>query len=174
MDLTPMGKTEAAKLVDRYLARFAYLSLPDPEGYQTALLEVAQRYPKWAGDWAIERANPDNPNLPVSSIVLRKWLEEIVAPHRSANEWDARSARQIDDRKLLEEGPPTPKQSYHEFKMGMAERGLPIDRNDPLIHGETPEQFMQKYGLSREQWNAIPEGPRSDHWEQLMAKHRLG
>lgn len=162
------------KLVDRYLAGFPYLSLPDPEGYQTALTEVMQRYPQWAGEYAIKQANPDNPNLPVSDIVLRKWLESLVRPHRAAQAWDKHSTDQIEERKLIE-GPAQTKQTYDEFRQEMAMRGMPINGGgkrsrelDPL-----PEETMAKLGLSKDQWDALPDTPPSDHWEQLCAKHRM-
>lgn len=174
MDLSPMGRAHAMKLIDRYLAGFPYLSLPDPEGYQTALTEVMQRYPQWAGAYAIKQANPDNANLPVSDIVMRRWLESLVQPHRIGAVWDRQSDKQVEERKLIgSDVPPVAKQSYEEFRAEMAARGLPIDRNDPALITETPEEVMGRFGLTQEQWNAIPDGDPRDHWEEICAKHRV-
>jgi hypothetical protein len=157
-DLTPMGKEEAARLTDRYLAGFAYLTLPDPRGYQAALIAVLVPYPKWAGMRVIERADPDRPNLPASAFLLRKWLEELVRPYRRSREWDKRSAEQLQERKLLAAPEAKPKQSYEDFKKEMAACGLPIDGKDRGEFWERPEEVLKKYGITQEQWSAIPPG----------------
>ena len=74
MDLSPMTKKEAVKLVYEYLAGFPYSSCSDPHAYQMSLICVMQQYPRWAGRYAITQVNPNGPQLPASEKLMRRWL----------------------------------------------------------------------------------------------------
>lgn len=164
MDLTPMGQAAAMKLIDRYLSGFPYLSLTDPEGYQAALAEMMQRYPKWAGEYAIRRPNKDAPNMPASELLLKTWLEELVAPHRSLTKWNEKASEQLEERKLLESH--IPKQTFSEMKVEMKLRGLYVDEKG--LAPEEPEVVRNKLGLSQEQWDALPnQPPSSNYWKGI-------
>lgn len=161
-------------MVDRYLAGFAYLSLPDPDGYQTSLIEVMQRYPKWAGEYAIVRPNRDNANLPVSSIVLRIWLEEIVGPHRRARQWESEAKEQLEERSLIE-GTVSQRETYEEVCMDMAQRGMPLDGKKHVNIDEEVKAFKARHNLTDEQWDSIPDGDiNSRRLDRVARKVLLG
>lgn len=163
MDLTPMGSQQAAQLADRYLAGFPYLSLSDPEGYQSALVDVLQKYPMWAGEFVIQKGNDENPNLPVSAIQLRKWLEDAVRVHRNAAQWNEDSKKQIEGRKLLADE--RPKQTEEEFWREMEARGLRRPDRPQTPVEFTADLVKQKYGISDADWDAIPNQPvDSSYW----------
>jgi len=102
LDLTPMGREMAVKLVRRLLAGYSNLTAPDPQAYLAALVETMESYPQWAGERAIMRVEEENNQFPPSEKGLRVWLEEIVRPARFIAQHNERSAEQLAERDRLE------------------------------------------------------------------------
>ena len=102
VSLEPMPVEMARKLTKRLLAGYPNLGAHDPEGYIAVMIDVMAQYPQWAGERAILKVDAENAQFPPSDKTLRKWLEEAVGPYRFAREWDARSNKQLEERKLLE------------------------------------------------------------------------
>jgi hypothetical protein len=113
---------------------------------------------------------PSQQKWPPQPHEVKTACEAIEGPRRRLREYNERTRKQLAERRMLE-AQPAPRQTYEEFKAEMAARGMPIDRNNPMTHGENPDDVMKKYGITREQWNAVPDAPKSDHWEQLLARH---
>jgi hypothetical protein len=122
----------------------------------TALIADMLKYPLWAGKRVVECRASENPHFPPSAPALRKWLEDEIRPYRFAQEWDERARLQVEERKRLDP-PMQNKPTYQEIKSDLARRGLFIGGKD-RYHGaiETSDSVQKKYGLSREQWDAIP------------------
>lgn len=100
--LEPMSRNDALRLVHRLMAGFPNLTAHDPTGYVAALVQVMSGYPKWAGEEAVVKVDPENAAFPPSDRLLRTWLDDAVRPWRFAAEWDARSAKQLAERDKIE------------------------------------------------------------------------
>lgn len=98
VDLSPMDRQTAAKLVRRLLAGYPSLNAHDPEGYIAALVQVMSDYPIWAGEMSILKVDADNAKFPPTDRLLRSWLNESIRPYKFAQEWAARSMKQLADR----------------------------------------------------------------------------
>lgn len=100
--LKKMGPEHAMKLVNRMLAGVPYLTVHDPEGYRLALIEVMSDFPIWAGEQAIVKSQEANPDFAPTAARLRLYLSDIVRPYLFAQEWNARSAKQLKEREEVE------------------------------------------------------------------------
>jgi hypothetical protein len=167
-----MGREMAAKLVRRLLAGYPNLTAADPEAYLTALIEVMQGYPVWAGERAITRVDPENKDFPPSDKRLRSWLDEYVRPVVFANQYAQQSAEQLAEREWLER---QSKETSPEGRTAIADRFKDALRAGGLkFDGDAPEQasidadrerLMKMGNLSREQFDQIPAAPnRGDYW----------
>jgi len=116
VDLAPMSREDAAKLVRRLLAGYPTINPHDPEGYIAALVQVMAEYPKWAGDRSITAVDREKSDFPPSDRKLRTWLDEAVRPWRYAADWDARSQQQVKERKAIE--PPKTSEAQPEEARG--------------------------------------------------------
>lgn len=92
----------ATKLTRRLLAGYPNLAAHDPEGYIAAMIAVMAEYPEWAGQRLIIKVDEENVEFPPPVPKLRKWLDEAIAPYRFAQEWEARTKAQLQERKALE------------------------------------------------------------------------
>lgn len=128
--LQPMTIEEARKLVRRLLAGYPNLGAHDPEGYIIVLTEIMSGYPAWAGQRTILKVDEENAQFPPTGATLRKWLDEAIGPYKFAMEWDARSAKQLEERKEIEsnQAPATNEQqnpSYVNYDEAVAKHGRP-------------------------------------------------
>lgn len=134
VDLSPIDRGTAAKLVRRLLAGYPSLNAHDPEGYIAALVQVMAEYPIWAGEMAILKVDSANAAFPPTDRQLRSWLNDSVRPWRYAAEWDARSHEQIAARPKMEEpllirgtkGDGGPGTIYSNFDEAFEKHGRPI------------------------------------------------
>lgn len=164
MDLTPVTKKQAAELVVRLLAGFPYLSLPEPEAYANALGDAFSSYPMWAGEFAIRHGDLGDPSFPPTDRKLRQCLEELVRPHRYAQQWDKAAMKQIaardDDR---------PRKTYEEIAAEFAEIGIVFGRGPRDAEGAVDVNALcDDHGVSKEQWDAIPN--QADYLKPLKMK----
>jgi len=82
------------------------------------LIDTGMEFPRWAGETAVKRGGSENPGFPPPAASLRKRLEAEIRPI-TFWQWDARSAVQIEERRMIEAAP-RPKQTYEEIKPELA------------------------------------------------------
>lgn len=133
VDLSPMDRQTAAKLVRRLLAGYPSLNAHDPEGYIAALVQVMADYPMWAGEMSILKVDAGNSKFPPTDRELRSWLNESIRPYKFAVEWNARTMKQLADRTIGEEpktymgtkGDGGPGTIYSDFELAFKKHGRP-------------------------------------------------
>jgi hypothetical protein len=125
----------------------------DPEVYVAAITAVMSDYPE-----DVLRSITD----PRTGIPSRlEWLpkpaevkaacEEIEGPRRRIREWNKRAEQQLAERAELEGAPRKVPQHIMDE---LAAHGL--TKQARLRDMETPGKVMAKYGLTQEQWDALP------------------
>lgn len=136
----------------------------DPEVYVSGVVRILAAYPLDV----VRRVVDPLDGLPSYCDWLPKFsevkaaCEKLVAPTASdrMREWDSRAASQLAERERLA-ALPRPKQSYADFKREMAERGMPIDKRSSLPRLDA-DAVKAKFGITDEQWAAIPNIPERD------------
>jgi hypothetical protein len=139
----------------------------DPEVYVSGVVRILSAYPLDV----VRRVVDPLDGLPSYCDWLPKFSEVKAACDRINGPsvldrmlaWDTRTAAQLAEREKIA-ALPAPKQSYSDFRAEMAARGLPIEKRDKRIAG-TVEAVMAKFGITQEQWDAMPDIP-----EATMAK----
>jgi hypothetical protein len=76
---------------------------------------------------------------------------------RRATERESAERRQIAERKSLAITDGRPKPTYEELQRRCAEVGLAIGPKSSTIKTIAPEAFCEGYGISKEQFDAIPD-----------------
>jgi hypothetical protein len=140
----------------------------DPEVYISGVVRILSAYPLDV----VRRVVDPLDGIPSYCDWLPKFSEVKAACERLAgptvvarmSDWDRRTQAQLEERQRLT-ALPVPKQGYAEFKSEMAARGLPIDGRRPVA---SDMANLQKYGITREQWSALPDIPQKmqDRWEE--------
>jgi hypothetical protein len=143
----------AAKYAKLLLGCYRTGEANDPEVYTSSIVLVMSQYPEDVLESIV------NPLTGIPSKI--DWLpkpkevlaacEEIEGPRRRIREWEDRAQRQLQERAELESGPrKLPQRIMDE----LAAHGLTKDAK--LRNIETPGKVMAKYGLTQEQWDALP------------------
>lgn len=86
---------------------------------------------------------------------VRKACEEYEGPMRRAREREASERRQLEERKRLMP-PAGPKKTYDELVADCRARGLMIGGKE-RVHKTSAAEFCKTFGISREQFDAIPD-----------------
>jgi len=168
-----MGRKEAAILVKRMMACYPSLSLHDPEVYIAELVMLLTRHPLDVGEKAIEKAKFESPKFLPTVPEVAKACDGIRQEGWSyAQEFEAQSRRQLEDRRrreLEDEREPL------EYRRQAAERILAeyhaavLGPTSPTI--ETAAMVKAKYGLTDQQWDALPDSPKG-HWQSIGHRAR--
>lgn len=148
---------EVAKFAKLLLGCFRTGEANDPAVYSGAVIAALSDYPL---DVVRQVVDPRN-GIPCKS----KWLptvfeikeecEAIMAPRRREEE---RLAREEERKKTLP--PPvdrTSRPTYAELVERCQADGLMIGPRRVVGGGVSPAEVREKYGISQEQWNAIPD-----------------
>ena len=136
----------------------------DPEVYIAGVVKILSAYPL---DVCRRVVDPLD-GLPSYCDWLPKFsevkaaCEKLCAPTvlTRMSEWDRRTQLQIAARQEIA-ALPAPKQSYADFKDEMAARGMPIDRRPKRIAADIAG-IKEKFGITDEQWSALPDIPERD------------
>jgi hypothetical protein len=170
--LSPMPREKAEMLARRLTGAYPSLKLHDPEIFVAELIASLLRYPAWVGEQAIEQAKRASPQFVPSVPMVTEACESVVGQTREAmtyaHEWEEQSRRQLAQRKEQEAA----EIESLEYRRRAAERilaeyraGVSSKRMQTI---ETPETVKAKYGLSEQQWGAIPESPIDrNYWQGL-------
>lgn len=148
--------TEAKAGARRLLGCYRTGDANDPEVYISAVVVVLAQYPP-----DVIRAVTE-PTSGLSSKL--NWLptvrevtqacEEIEGPRRRMREWEASARRQIEARKPLQITDNRPRPTYEELVERCAKDGLFIGPKG--VERVSPAKVREKYGISQEAWDAIP------------------
>ena len=118
-----------------------------PHGAVEAVCDPVGGYPsksKWA------------PNL----AELRQALDIAALPYIRALERDRQIHQQLEERKLLA-GPAKPRKTYEELQAELADVGIRIGNRGATAKPTNIKEFREKYSISQEQWDAIPNAKRA-------------
>lgn len=128
----------------------------DPEVYISAVVAVLAQYPPDVIRSVTEPTTglPSKLNWLPTVREVTQACEEIEGPRRRIREWEASARRQIQDRKPLQITDNRPRPTYEELVERCAKDGLFIGPKG--VERVNPENVREKYGISQDQWNAIP------------------
>jgi hypothetical protein len=129
----------------------------DPETYVTAVVAVLERYP-------VEIICAVT--APATGLASKsKWLpavaeirdacEDLVRTTKYAREWEAQARAQIAGREALAIEHHRPKKTYEQLVAECRAVGIMIGPKGPS-HAVDVAAVRQKYGISQEDWDAIP------------------
>lgn len=131
----------------------------DPETYVAAIISVLAGYPVEVIREVTEPATglPSKVSWLPTVAEVKKACDELWGPWRYAQEWEAGARRQIADRQTLAIADHRPRKSYEQIKAEFAAIGIYFDKKSkPIDVGAV----RQKFGISQEQWDAIPDAPK--------------
>lgn len=175
-----MTDGQAALLVKRLLGSYPSLSLHDPETYITELVSLLTRYPDWVGEKAIELAKAESPTFVPSVPIVGKACKDAIGTTQTsltyAQEWDERARLQLEERNRFDrqssEAPGEDRAAVVDrIRADMAAAGMPIMGDGQYRYRETEDVVKARLGLSDAEWDALPNAPASDTWENLQASH---
>ena len=132
----------------------------DPDRYLASIIAVLSEYPeetiRFVTDprTGIQNRFPDwMPNVPQVKLAC----EEHYGPTRRAIEREANERRQLAERNTLAISDNRPRKTYEELIADCQARGLNIGPKKPGV--EAIDGFLAEYGVSREQFDAMPDLP---------------
>lgn len=129
----------------------------DPDRYIGAVIAILSDYPEETIRYVTDpRTGISNkyPDYMPNAGQVRQACEAHYGPTRAAIETEARERRQIEERKRLMP-PEGPKKSYDELVADCRARGLMIGGKE-RVHKTSAAEFCKTFGISREQFDAIP------------------
>lgn len=132
----------------------------DPETYTAAIAAVLAMFP----EAVILRATDPRVGLPSLCDFLptpkevKDFCEKEMAPVRAAEAREARIAKQFADREEAEIDR-SDRPTYEELIERCARDGLIIGKRRAIDHATPAENILEKYGISKEDWDAVPSAP---------------
>lgn len=142
-----------------------------PEIYVAELVNLLVNYEHSEAAKAIQAAMAESPNFLPPVPVLRQTLQKLRSRPALdwAEAWDLRANAQRAERKRIESGEEVADQTGERARV-MAGFAALLKQLRPAEEVErekefTPERVMKKYGLTQEQWDAIPDQPEdASYW----------
>jgi hypothetical protein len=122
----------------------------DPESYYSNLISILCMYAEVDARLAIADVADHCPYLP-SRYDVRQACERAAGARARPLAWARAVARQLAER--VEITHQRPSQTVEEVRAEMRARGLSMGDK---VHTETPETARAKFGLTQEQWDALP------------------
>lgn len=138
----------------------------DPEVFARSLIMVLSDY----DDDVIEAAIDPRSGLPSKQSFMptihevKAALEAIEEPRRRQRQREKLASEQIAERKLLSDQRDARKKTYEELQAGCHAKGLYIGGEKALAPAFDVTVFCDEHGISKEQWDAIPNAGDYDHW----------
>lgn len=134
----------------------------DPERYAAAVAAVLSAYPEDIIKFATDPRTgviTKYPKYMPNAGEVRQFCEEIYGPRKRMEEWDRRAQRQLEERETLAIADQRPKKTYDELVADCRARGLNIGPRDPGKREFDINAFLKDTGVSREQFDALPNAP---------------
>jgi hypothetical protein len=95
---------------------------------------------------------------------VKAALEAIEEPRRRQRQREKLASEQIAERKLLSDQRDARKKTYEELQAECHARGLMIGTSKPQPAAFDVDAFCAEHGISKGQWNAIPDAGDYDNW----------
>ncbi len=149
---------EAAALAQRLFNCYPPPAVGDPRLLLSAAIATMQMFPidvvRAVCDpvHGIPSTNKFAPNL----AELRNALEVLDAPRQRAMERAAAEEKQLSERKQLRIEHARPRKTYEQLQAELAEVGIFIGQGKAGLKPMKAEDIQAKYGVTKEQWDAIP------------------
>ncbi len=165
----PMTPQQAAGLVGQLLGSYPSLTIHDPETYLARMTTLLCRYSLWVGERAINDVINTSKYIPVVADV--KEACDRYAPNAAtmtwAQQWDAAARLQLAERDARERV----QLDVDRARVGAKFRELLAKISRGRDDEFTPASVVAKYGLTQEQWNALPDSDAGANWRKVQANH---
>jgi hypothetical protein len=103
---------------------------------------------------------------------VKAALEAIEAPRRRQRQREKLATEQIAERQLLTDQREARKKTYDELQADCHARGLMIGTAKPQPATFDATAFCAAHGISKDQWDAIPNAGDYDHWLRAQGLKR--
>jgi hypothetical protein len=153
-----MTLEEARAMLRRLLDGYPNLNLAEPERYIADLCSLLVLYPNWAGEQAVSHIKRTT-EWPPAYGALRKELEDRVRTHRYAAEWEAQTRRQLADKRTEQRTPEYSARVVDRIKNELRAKGFRFKDDKQIDNALTVSAVKQKFGITDEQWEALPSAP---------------
>jgi hypothetical protein len=159
-------REKAVAMAGRLLSQFSPQNGLDPRAFLTAIASILMHYPIAIGEEITDPFHglPSQLKFPPAPYDVRQACDALMPKPSFSEAWTGRSCAQLKERAQLEQAP-RPKKTIAEIEDGCAARGIFMSGwlarqgglgADGRPHGETPETVRAKFGLTPEQWAALP------------------
>lgn len=130
----------------------------NPEVYTASVAAVLAEYPPDVINYVTDPRTglPSKCDFLPTVKEIRTACEAEMAPQRAAAAREARLRVQFAEREMTE-ADRSNRPSYEELQQRCAEVGLHIGGRKAMGPREDPEAIRERMGISKEQWDAIPE-----------------
>ncbi len=167
--LGPFSLEEIPRVEIALNAMFSgYRSMRQVDGAGEATVEVTRAVLREFPAWAIEKACVRiarnevglDPKWPPNDAQIHEVVAGIVKPYQAA----LNTAQELLAAPLEQPDLPKPRKTYEEIRAEFAQHGFYLGGGKPL-KGENADVLCQKYGVSREDYEAIPDLPKDhEYW----------
>jgi hypothetical protein len=156
-EMTSQQMNEAKKGAARLLGCYRTGDANDPEIYVSAVISVLVRYPVEIIREVTEPSTglPGKSNWLPTVAEVRNECEVLAARERRKIEREQQISEQLEARKQITDQRPRP--TYEELQRRCAEVGLHIGPKGTRLPPVDPVKIMEKHGISKEQWDAMPD-----------------
>lgn len=149
--------SEAKKSAHRLLGCYRTGDAHDPETYISAVVAVLVTFPVSVMREVTDPVGglPSKLNWLPTVKEIREACDERLRMLTLADRWDAQARRQIEERETLQIAHQRPRKSYEQIVEECRAAGIMIGPK-----GKTAVdigEIRNRYGISQEQWNAIPD-----------------
>lgn len=136
----------------------------NPEIVLAGIVMVFQQYPAQIVERAVSPVHglPRRHKFMPRIAEIAEFLEEDAAPLRRQEERDSRP--------LMLPAPPidrSRRKTYEQLQELCARDGLLIGKRQPENKAKAAREFMEKVGISQEQFDRIPNAPSARNWGRL-------
>lgn len=143
------------------LRSFRGTEAADPATFITAIVTVLVKYPIDIARAAADPYSgiPGKQNWVPTPYEVRKFCDDIYLPRLRAAEREKRVQEQLAERDQIESQGGLKRQTYEEAKAEMAQCGIFFDQAGRPKRLETEKTVRERLGITKEQWDAIPNAP---------------
>ncbi len=131
----------------------------DPDAYVGAVAAVLSEYPAETIKFVTDPRTgiPSRVDWMPTVGEIKRACEEHYGPVRRAIEREANERKQLAERNTLAISDNRPRKTYEELIADCQAKGLNIGPKKPSV--EAIDGFLAEYGVSREQFDAMPDLP---------------
>jgi hypothetical protein len=151
----------AAKMAARLFDYFGPPETGDPRVMLSGAVQIFMSYPREAVEAVCDpvRGLPGELKWAPRLAEIRHALEVAMGPIRRREELEGRERQakaQIAERQRMLPSPDKPRKTYEQLQAELAEVGIFIGNRGATAKPVNVKEFREKYGISQEQWDAIP------------------